>query len=351
MFLEKLSQARGVSGDEAGVRAMIADQIRKYVDEYRTDALGNLIAWKRGVPRRRARRTSFKLLLAAHMDEVGLVVTHIDADGYLHFERVGSIDERILPSKMVLIGETGVPGVIGLKPRHLTPVAELEKVVSSADLVIDIGAISREDAERVVKVGDYATFAAEFTPFGDNCVRGKALDDRVGCALLVELLRDEYPFDLYAAFTAQEEVGLRGARVAAYNVEPDAALVLEATVCDDSPARGRGATDDVSPTTRLGAGPALTLADRSLIADRRLVHWLEQTAREHNIPYQFKQPLVGGTDAGRLHLTRAGVPSAVVSVPARYIHGPAAVISLDDFHHTLRLLRAALATLPNHLAR
>ncbi|HZQ07672.1 MAG TPA: M42 family metallopeptidase [Anaerolineae bacterium] len=337
MILEKLSDARGVSGDESAVRALIAEQLEKSVDEYRIDALGNLIALKRAARKGASRAPSLKILVAAHMDEVGLLITHIDCDGYLLFEKVGGIDDRILPSSSVLVGAGGVPGVIGFKPRHRSTESERKKVVPAEDLRIDIGATSREDAARVVSPGDYVTFATQYAPFGDNCARGKALDDRAGCALLLELTREMYPFDFYAVFTTQEEIGARGARAAGFSVAPEIALVLEATVCDDLP-RSR----EQSPGTELGAGPALTIADRGLLADKRLVRILEDTAREHRLPYQFKQPLIGGTDAGQLHRVRQGVPSAVVSIPARYIHSPAAVISLDDFANALKLLRAAL---------
>lgn len=336
ILLETLSNARGVSGNEGAVRAIITAHLKRYADEYRVDALGNILALKRASGRG-APRAPLKIMIAAHMDEVGFLVTHVESEGSLQFEKVGGIDDRILPSKAVLVGDKAVPGVIGLKPRHHSSESERKQAVPADALRIDIGATSREDALRVVAPGDYVTFATTFRAFGDNCVRGKALDDRVGCALLCELVRDQYLFDLYAAFTTQEEIGLRGARVAGYAVAPDAALVLEATVCDDSPK-----TREQSPTTRLGAGPALTLADRGLLAHKGLTRHLAETARRDKIPFQFKQPLVGGTDAGALHRVRAGVPAAVVSVPARYIHSPAAVISLDDFHNALKLVRAAL---------
>lgn len=342
MFLEKLSNAPGVSGDESAVRALIAEQMQKTADAYRVDALGNLIACKRAPSRNPAR---LKVLIAAHMDEVGLLTTHIDREGYIHFDKVGGIDNRVLPSKAVLIGSARLPGVIGFKPQHHSTDAERKRVLDHDDLRIDIGARSREEAARVVAPGDYITFATTFSTFGENCVRGKALDDRAGCALLVELMRDTYPFELYAAFTTQEEIGLRGARVAGYAVAPDIALVLEATVCDDSPKTRDDPTIERSPTTKLGAGPALTHADRGLLANKELVNLFAATAREHKIPFQFKQPLVGGTDAGQLHRARAGVPSAVVSLPARYIHSPAAIISLDDFYNALKLMRATLPKL------
>lgn len=339
MLLELLSNARGVSGDESAVRALIAKHIQLHVDEYRVDAMGNLIALKKASVRRRGDRT-LRVLVAAHMDEVGLIITRCDSQGYLHFEKVGGIDDRVLPSQIVLIGDRGIPGVIGLKPRHLTEERERQQVVPAEELVIDIGAKSEQDAYRYVQPGDYATFNTRFSRIGSRVVRGKALDDRVGCALLAELVRYQYPVDLYAVFTAQEELGSRGARAAGHMVGPDIALVLEATVCDDSPKQR-----DVSPVTRLGSGPALTLADRRLIADKRMVKLLEETATRNKIPYQFKQPLVGSTDGAALHLARAGVPTAVVSVPARYIHSSASLVSLVDYRNAFRLSRAFLAQL------
>lgn len=345
MLLERLSNARGVSGDETEVREIIVEAIRENVDEYRVDSLGNLIALKRAsAPARR--RGALQVMIAAHMDEVGLIIVHVESDGRLRFDKVGSIDDRVLPSKIYLIGQDKVPGVIGVKPIHKLTAAETEKTIKWEDLALDIGAKSKEEALGVVKLGDYATFATEFSRFGDGLVRGKALDDRTGCSLLVELVRGEYSFDLIAAFTVQEEVGTRGARVVAYSQNPDVAIVLESTVCDDSPKE-----KDTSPTTRLGSGPALTLADRSMIADKRLVKMVTSTARENNIPLQIKQPLIGSTDAGRVHITREGIPSMVLSVPTRYIHSPAAVLSLRDYESTLQLMQKALPKLQRTLQR
>ncbi len=343
MLLEQLSNARGVSGNEAQVRQIIVEALQDRVDEYRVDTLGNLIALKRASVRG-ARRTVPKVLVAAHMDEVGLLIVHVDSDGRLRFDKVGGIDDRILLSKVFLIGENQVPGVSGVKPVHKTSAAERNRVIRSEDLTLDIGAKSKEDALDAVKIGDYATFATAFSPIGEGLVRGKALDDRTGCSLLIDLLADDYPFDLYAVFTVQEEVGLRGSRVAAYSIEPDVAFVLEATIADDSPK-----DKDASPTTRLGYGPALTIADRTAISDKRLVQLLLTTAQENQIPLQIKQPMIGGTDAGRLQLTREGIPSIALSVPARYIHSPAALISLSDYDYTLRLLKQALPKLQRGL--
>ncbi|MBM4429024.1 MAG: M42 family metallopeptidase [Chloroflexi bacterium] len=333
MLLRQLSEAFGVSGHEGAVRQLIVDAIKDVVHEYRVDTLGNLIALKRG------NGVARKVLVAAHMDEVGLMIVRVEKEGSLRFRPVGGIDPRVLLAKKVLIGDKKVPGVIGVKPIHLLEPRARQQVMPIEELSIDIGASSKEEAEKLVQVGDYAAFDVSFGELGGalRTVKGKAFDDRAGCAVLIDLLQDDYPFDFYAVFTVQEEVGLRGARVAAYSVAPDLAIVLEGTICDDSPKKR-----DVSPTTVLGAGPAITVMDRSVISDRRLVDLLLTTAQRHNIPYQFKQPGMGGTDAGAIHLARGGIPSVVVAVPSRYIHSPVALLSLNDLDNTTRLVRRML---------
>lgn len=341
MLLEKLSNARGASGNEKEIRDILIEEIKNRVDDYRVDTIGNLITHKKA---KGARRNALKVMIAAHMDEVGLMVVHADGKGFVKFSKVGSIDNRVLLSKVVKIGKDAKVGVVGSKPVHLTTGKERETVIESDAMYIDIGAKSKEEALGAVKIGDYATFATEFGEMGDGLVKGKALDDRVGCAILADLLKRDFPFDLYGVFTVQEEVGVRGARVAAYAIEPDLAFVLESTPCDDSPKENKS-----EPRIRLGNGPAITIADRSTFTDRRLVNLLIETAKDSRIPYQIKQPMIGGTDAGRIHLTKEGVPSAVVSIPTRYIHSPVAVLSTDDVDNALVLMSKALPRLSKGL--
>lgn len=335
-LLKALSDAEGVSGNEAPVRKIIRQAIQDHVDEIRVDNLGNLIARKQPANR----PANLRVMVAAHMDEVGFMVVKIDSDGLLKFRTIGGIDPRIVISKPVRVGGDGVPGIIGAKPIHLMDHAEASKVSDIDKMAIDIGATNEEDATKSVKRGDYVNFDTRFSQAGD-LVKGKAFDDRAGCAALAALLEEDYPFELVAAFTVQEELGLRGARVSAYEIDPDVAFVLEATVADDLPK-----DKDTSPTTELGKGPAITFMDRSVIPDKRLVRLLVETAETHGIPYQLRRALGGGTDAGQIHLAREGIPSAVVSVPCRYIHSPAALLSPQDFKHTIELMRHALNRLP-----
>jgi putative aminopeptidase FrvX len=305
------------------------------VDEVRVDTMGNVLAFKRGTGRRRMR-----VMLSAHMDEVGLMVVGHTSDGFLQVRPVGGIHPRLLPGALLRVGPDRIPGVIGIKPVHLLSEDGESQVPTIEDLVVDVGAKNKDEAKKLAPVGMYAAFATPFRELGPT-VSGKAFDDRAGCAVQVELLRGErFRFDLHAAFTVQEEVGLRGAQVAAYAIAPDCGFALEGTVADDIP-KGK----DASPTTELGKGPAITVMDRSFIADRRLIRLLTSTAEELDIPYQFKQPGVGGTDAGAIHRTREGVPSVTVAVPCRYIHSPVALLSLEDFSNTVRLMRESLSRL------
>jgi putative aminopeptidase FrvX len=341
LLLEDLSNAFGPSGHEDDVRRVLARALRDKVDDLQTDALGNLIAFKQGTgPEPRLR-----VMVDAHTDEVGLMITRIEKSGLLGFRAVGGLDDRLLLAKGVIVGQKRLPGVILAPPIHLTKAEQRKQVIKIEQLVIDIGATSEEEAKELVSIGDYATFDTRFqvlTEDGLRVVKGKAFDDLAGCAAAAALADGNYPVDLYLSFSTQEEVGLRGARVAAFRIEPDVAFALEGTVCDDTPKE-----TDVSPTTEMGKGAAITIMDRSFIADKRLVRLLMDTAEVKDIPYQLRQPGGGGgTDAGAIHLAKTGVPSVAVSVPSRYIHGPVSLLSLNDFDHVVALMKAALNALP-----
>ncbi|MBC8099225.1 MAG: M20/M25/M40 family metallo-hydrolase, partial [Armatimonadetes bacterium] len=266
-------------------------------------------------------------------------------EGLIRFTNIGGIDDRILPGLRVRIGADNLPGVIMWTPIHMN---KDQDVVKLSNLRIDIGAKDKDDANGKVKRGDRIVFDSRFMPIGDHLVRGKAFDDRVGCALLIDVLRGgPYPVDVLAAFTVQEEIGLRGATVAAQTLNPDVALALEGTTAHDlpNPLADADDQDEINPTTRLGAGPALTYMDRSMITNPKLLNFLKTTAQQHGIPYQYKTQLGGGTDAGAIHQANAGVRAAVISVPCRYIHSPTAYLHRDDYANTLRLVQAFLGAL------
>lgn len=335
MSLSDLSLLRGVSGNEAAVRTYISEQIRSYVDEMWVDPMGNLIA------RKGTGLSGTHVMLAAHMDEVGLLITHIEDDGMLRFDNVGGIDARVLPSVFVQIGPDAVPGVIGAKPIHVKKPDERNRPVERDDLFIDIGAREKAEAEKLVQPGDYATFWTDYEELGDRRAKGKAFDDRVGCHILIELLKGEVTSPLTAAFTVQEEIGLRGAQVAAQAIQPDMAVVLEGTTCADIPL-----SIPHGESTRLGHGPAITIADRSTVVHPRMVQLLIEAGERAGVPYQLKRTTFGGTDAGAIHRAGPGIPTGIVSVPCRYIHTPAAMLHLDDVEHAKGLMRAFLDSIP-----
>jgi tetrahedral aminopeptidase len=333
-LLKQLSEATGVAGREHEVRALIRDLIRDHVDEWRVDALGNLVATKTGDG-----TFDMRVLVDAHMDEVGLMVTSADSEGTLKFTTVGGIDDRVLLGKVVQVGRKKLTGVIGARPIHLLK-DKRDAMVKVEAMRIDVGAKSKDEATRKVAAGEVATFAATYEENGDVAI-GKALDNRCGCAALIELLRrDPYPFDLIAAFTVQEEVGLVGARVASYATRPDAAFVLECTPAYDLPNKR-----DVSANVSLGKGPSIYVMDRAAIQDPRLVAHITRTADARGIPFQIRQPGGGGTNTGMIQRAAEGVPAATIATPARYVHGPAAMINRRDFEQVVALAEAVLRDL------
>ncbi|QXM06653.1 M42 family metallopeptidase [Crassaminicella indica] len=327
MLLKKLCELSGVSGNEKEVRDFIYEEIKPYVDEIKIDFLGNLIAIKKG------KENYPSIMLSAHMDEVGMMVKAIDENGFIKFLPVGGMDDRIFVSKVVEIGKNKIKGVIGAKAIHLQEPEERKKALKYKELYIDIGASSKEEAEKLVSRGDYIHFVSNYTEFGNHLIKAKALDDRAGCAMIMEILKNEYNSTIYAVFSVQEEVGLRGAGVAAYRLNPDMALVLEGTTCYD-------VTDIDEPdfATRLGAGPAISLVDSGSYFDKNIIKKLLQIAKDHKINIQFKQTTKGGNDAGRIHLTRNGIPTSAISVPCRYLHSPISVIHKEDFENAIKLV-------------
>jgi len=330
-ILKRLTEASGVSGDEKEVREIILELASETGAEVSVDRIGNVIAKKSG------RTGSKKVMIAAHMDEVGFIISFISENGMLKFKPVGGIDQRILLSKRILIGKDRIPGVIGVKAIHLQEPKERNTVINQKQMYIDIGARSREEAQKLVQIGDYACFDSAFVQFGDNKVKAKALDDRVGCSVLLELLKQTFDFDLIACFTVQEEIGLRGAEVAAWHVQPDMAVVVEGTTCADIP----GVPEHLQ-TTRMGKGPAISFMDRTSIAHPELFKRMVETAEKNSIPYQIKENVAGGNDAGSIHKSRGGVPTVVISVPCRYIHSPSSMMDLNDYDNTILLIKEFL---------
>jgi endoglucanase len=342
-LLKQLTEAVGVSGAEKEVRLLIRDLIADHVDEWSVDTMGNLLATKRGTG-----QIDLRVLVDAHMDEVGLLITDIDSGGMLRFTNAGGFDDRALLGKTVQVGPNKVTGVIGARAIHMLKRNEYSKVVKIDAMRIDIGAKNKEAASGKVKVGDYAAFATEYEELeGGRTAIGKAFDNRAGCAALIELLRGEpFPFDLIAAFTVQEEVGLRGARVAAYSARPDVAIILECTPAYDLPTE-----NDESPNVAMGKGASIYIMDARTIQDPRLVAHLMRTADAENIPYQIRQPGGGGTNTGAFQQAGAGIPAATLAIPGRYAHTPSMMISLDDYDSLVRLAGAALRRLTPDMIR
>lgn len=337
-LLKQLSEAVGVSGTEKEVRLLIRNLIQPHVDEWRVDALGNLIALKKGDG-----SSPHRVMVDAHMDEVGLMITEIDGNGAAKFEAVGGFDDTALLGKVVQVGSQKLPGVIGARPIHLLKATERSQIVRRESMRIDIGALTKEEGASKMKVGDRATFLTTYQEFHNHAL-GKALDNRAACAILISLLRGErYPFDLYAAFTVQEEIGTNGALVASYAVQPDLALVLECTPAYDLPNPA-----DLPTNVALGKGAVVYVMDNRTIQDPRLVSHIMQTADSQGIPFQIRQPGGGGTNTGSIQRAAAGIPVATLATPGRYLHSPASLINLNDFAAVQQLAEATLRTLiPN----
>ncbi len=325
--IKALCALSGVSGDEGPVRDYIKSRVASYADDMKTDAMGNLIVFKKG-----KKTPSKTVMLCAHMDEVGVIITGITDDGYLKFDCVGGIDRRVLIGKTVTIGKSGVFGVIGLMAYHLVKKDEREKIPPLSDMYIDIGAGNKEEAAKLVSPGDTGAFDNSFIAFGNGFVKTKALDDRAGCAVLIKLLESELPVDCAFAFTVQEEVGTRGAAVAAYSVKPDIALIVENTTAADLPS-----VPSSKKVCSVGKGVVIPFMDNATIYDRELYAMLTALAERNEIPWQTKSYISGGTDAGAVQRSHGGVMTAGIAAPVRNLHSPANVACVRDLEAVYKL--------------
>ena len=338
-LLKKLSDAPGVSGFEEEIREIIIDELKDHVDEVEVDQMGNVITTRKGKPNGK------KIMLAAHMDEIGLMIRYIDKNGFIKFSKIGGINDQMLLNQEVTIHtEDGkVTGVIGSKPPHRMKESERKKILDYENMFIDIGAKTKEEAEERVKLGDPITIKQEFTKLG-NFYKGKALDNRIGCAIMIEVMkRAETDATLYGVGTVQEEVGLKGAKTSAFKLNPDMALALDVTIAGDHP----GIKEEDAPA-KMGKGPAVILVDasgRGLITHPMVKKLIITAGNEDVIPYQLEVSEGGTTDATAIHLTREGIPTGVISPPTRYIHTPVSVVDMEDVENAVNLILAVLKRL------
>lgn len=329
--IKELSLLCGTSGRENKIRDYIISKIKDNC-EYSVDALGNIIAFKKG-----KETASHKIMLDAHMDEVGIIVTYITNDGLLKFSAVGGIDTKVLLARQIVF-DNGTVGVVGIKPIHLSKGDEKTKIPDTDVLYIDIGASSKEEAEKLVKIGDTGVFFSQFKEFGDHKIKGKALDDRVGCAILIDMINSDLPYDAYFSFSVQEEIGLRGAATAAYGINPEYAIILETTTAAD--------IIDVpehKKVCKLGEGATVSFMDRSTLYSKELFDTAFSVAERENIKVQPKTVIAGGNNAGAVHKARAGIKTITLNTPCRYLHSPSCVCDTRDIENVRKLAEALLS--------
>ncbi|NYT00941.1 MAG: M42 family metallopeptidase [Methanocellales archaeon] len=337
-LLEKLSNAHGISGHEGVVRAIVEEEIHPYVDEVSTDKLGNLIATKKG--------EAPSIMLAAHMDEIGLMVKYVDNDGFIKFVKVGGwFDQTLLNQRVIFHTEKGITtGVIGSKPPHVMKEEDKKKVVNADDMFIDVGAKNKKDAQKLgIVEGTSITIDREFRHMANDMVTGKAFDNRAGLVMLIEALkRTDADVTVHAVGTVQEEVGLKGSKTSAFGLNPDVAIATDVTIAGDHPG-----IEKKDSAIEIGKGPSITVLDgsgRGLITSEPILKWLKETAKRKKISYQLDVSSGGTTDATAIQLTKAGIPSGTISLPTRYIHSPVEVISLRDLDRCAELIARAIET-------
>lgn len=325
-LLKKLCSADSISGDEGEVRKIIIDEIIPFAESVIVDNLGNVLVHKKGKNRAKKR-----LMISAHMDEVGLMVTDITSEGYLKFDEVGGIDRRVLVGESVTVGKNKINGVIGIKPIHLTKGDEKLAIPEYSEMYIDVGADSAEQAEKYVSVGDSVCFKSEFSQT-ESTIRSKAIDDRFGCCVLIGLIKSELEYDVDFVFAVQEEVGLRGAKAAAYTVNPELALVIETTTAADIPESDR-------KVCALSQGAVISVMDRRTVYDRQLVSLAFELAERNGVKAQYKRAVAGGNDSGVIHQSRGGVRTLAISLACRYLHAPSCIADKGDCESVFELTR------------
>lgn len=341
-LLKKLSEAPGVSGNESRIKRIIIDEVKDFVDEIKEDSMGNLITIKKG-------KKNFNIMVAAHMDEIGFMVKHIDDKGFISFETIGGFDPKSLGSQRVRIHSSNgdILGVIGLKPPHITSQDEKDKALKLEDLKIDIGLNSKEEVESLgIKPGDSITRDISFAELGkENIVSCKSFDNRAGCAILIEIIKKikNPDFTLYGVFTTQEEVGLRGAKAAAYGLDINFALIIDSTTAGPIPK-----TEIDKVTISLGKGPSIDLMDRGFILNEKVKNLLIKSANDAKVPFQTHISS-GSTDGAAVHITKEGIPTGVISIPSKYIHSTVEIVDINDLDNTLKLVMKSLEIAKNIL--
>lgn len=336
-LLKRICETPGAPGFEKEIRNLVINEVKPYVDELEVDNLGNVFAIKKA-----ASPAEKKVMVAAHLDEIGFIVTHIEEGGFIRFHTLGGFDPKTLTAQRVKIhGRQIIPGVMGAKPIHVMSQEERTKIPKSTDYFIDTG-LSREELEKYVKIGDPITWERELVEMGD-CVNCKSIDNRVSVFILIETLKKlkNVPFDVYGVFTVQEEVGLRGASVSAHQINPDFGIALDTTIAYDVP----GAQEH-EKITRLGKGAAIKVMDSSVICDYRMVQFLQQTADKNNIPWQPEILTAGGTDtAGVQRMGKNGAISGAISIPTRHLHQVIEMAHKADINYCISLLEKSLESL------
>ena len=354
-LLKKLCLAFGPSGNEDEIREIIISEIKDHADEYYTDKVENLIAFKKG-----KKRPGKKRLFTAHMDEVGFMITSAGDDGYLKFKNLGGIESTVILGKQAIVGEKRFTAIFGGKPVHLLKNDEREKMRSVDDMYLDIGVAKKEekkdedkdkksgkknkedkedekekkDEPKPVEIGEFATFKSDFLEFGQDKIKCKAIDDRFGCYILIEMIKSKLAYDSYFAFTICEEIGLRGAKTAAHIVQPDVAVVFEATTAGDIYDK-----KEKNKICSLGDGAVISIMDNTAIYNKKLIDLAFDTAQKKSIKTQVKQTVAGGNDSGAVQKSGKGVEVLAISLPTRYIHSPSCVADLNDMDECLKLAK------------